>query len=109
MVYKKVVNNRLIIVELITSSKELLKKKTTFVRHIYPKKQADEVLSNIGSNLINVFIELKVVKEGRVIYTEFDFYSSNDVKELLEILIIKQKNMQNFEACVLLDSILDNI
>lgn len=109
MIYKKVVNNRLIIIELITNSKEVLKKKTTFIKHIYPKKQADEVLSNIGSNLINVFIEIKVVKEGRIVYTEFDFYFSTDIKELLEILIVKQKTLQNFEACVLLDKILDNI
>lgn len=109
MIYKKEINNKLILLDIIDSNRVILENKKEFINQNFNLKDKNEIMHKLKHNLINIYISIKVVKDTRIVFRYEELHKSKTLAELLEVLIVMFENLQEFEVCELLINKLNNI
>ncbi len=109
MIIEGKVKNKKIIIEVIISSNDILKKKKKYIYDTFKNINLDNILNKINNNELNAYVDVKVIKNGRIEQRYRDLFKSNSLTELLEILLIMFTNKEWYEVCKIISDYLNNI
>lgn len=109
MVYKKTINNKLVIVNILESGSLILKRKHDFLRKNYRGSKFNLVSNKLKSNSLNTYLSVKVVDKARVFYKYEELHHTTSISELLEVLKLSFLKQEQFEVCEILKIILNKI
>lgn len=107
---RKRVNNKLVIFEILESGYAILNKKQHFLRKTFEDNELSEISDELRRDDLNFYVNIKVVSEdARIIFDYEELFYSDSKGELLEVLLIVFRDMEEYEVCDMIKTQLDKI
>lgn len=99
MIYRKLINSKLITVEFLLGNKEIFKEKQYYLQSNYKDDQLQEVYDKLILNKLNGYFCVTVTHKDNLNFMYQALFKVRDENELIEVLIIYFKNNEEYEIC----------
>lgn len=109
MRYNKIINKKVVSLEIIKGDLNILDSKGFLLYSNFSRFERQEIVGKLKRKELNFFLSVKVIFHKKVIYDYEEFFSTDNYKELLEILIVYFENLEQFEVCKSLTSCINKI
>lgn len=108
MVVKKHINEKVVEIEILDRSEDILDKKIQLLYGKVDEEEVEDIIKKVRNKIINLSLTIKVIRGARLVYLYDELHYANKLSELLEVLLIHFKNQQEYEICELIVEVLTN-
>ena len=109
MIIEELVNNKVVTLEILEDSFEILNLKGFFITSSFGFFEKYLTVNKLKNGDLNTYICIRVITNKHKEFEHENLYLTSSLSELLETLLIQYKLESRFEVCKVLNDFLNNI